>query len=111
MSSELNNLLKPALPWQYNYETKRTLEDIQIHCDTRQRFSQGHIRFRVPLLEEDDLKLGDELSIDLMFLEVKAFLNVVDTDTHFSATYGKSVDCIGLAFIEMWCTIYPGFPN
>lgn len=34
---------------------------------------------------KDDLVLGDELSINFMFLERKALLHISDTATHFSS--------------------------
>jgi hypothetical protein len=42
------------------------------------------VRFKVSI-PEDDLVFGDEVSIDLMFLDGNAVLHVVDTATRFSA--------------------------
>ena len=68
----------------------------------------------------EDAKFGDELSMDLMFLNGKAVLHIIDTATRFSAatfldahgsSYGQSVDGIWLAFSETWYTLYTGYPN
>lgn len=68
----------------------------------------------------DDLKFGDDLSLDHMFLEENAVLHIVDMATHFSAAtfldshgpaFGQLVVGIWLAFVETWRTAYPGFPN
>lgn len=58
---------------------------------------------------EDDLVFGEELSIELMFLDGITLLHIVDTATYFSAqtfldssgeTYGKSVEGIFFAFVQ-----------
>lgn len=58
--------------------------------------------------------------MDLMWINGKAILHIVDTATRFSAAcfldsagmdYGQSVDGVWTAFIQTWCTIYSGFPN
>ena len=58
--------------------------------------------------------------MDLMFLDGKAVLHVIDTATHFSAakfldshgkTYGQTAEGIWLAFLDIWCTTYLGYPN
>jgi hypothetical protein len=77
------------------------------------------VRFKVSIPEED-LVFGDDVSIDLMFLDGSAVLHVVDTETRFSApgflddngaAYEQSVNGVWLAFIETWFTIYVGNPN
>jgi hypothetical protein len=77
------------------------------------------VRFKLSI-PEDDLVFGDEVSIDLMFLDGTAVLHVVDTATRFSAaafldahneTYGLSVHGIWLAFLDIWCTLCVGYPN
>ena len=65
-------------------------------------------------------KFGDEISIDLVWLDGKAVLHIVDTATRFSSAtfidaygldYGQSVEGIRLPFRETWCTLYTGYPN
>ena len=87
------------------------LESLQAACDTCYCLGLTPVRLKVSLPNEHDLKFGGELSIDLMFLDGKAVLHVIDTATRFSsaifldahgATYGQSVEGIWLAFVEAW---------
>jgi transposase InsO family protein len=68
----------------------------------------------------EDIVFGDELSIDLMFIDGQAVLHVFDTATRFSAatsldshndSFGQSVEGVWLALIETWFTLYTGYPN
>lgn len=63
---------------------------------------------------------GEGLSTDIIFLEGKAVLHVVDKATLFCATtflyphgaeIGQFVDKLWLAFVMNWCLIYTGCPN
>ena len=119
-SDKLLILLKLARPSHVNSETRKTLEKIKEACDTCQRFGPTPVRFKVSLPTEDDIKFGEELSIDLMWLDGKAVLHIVDTATRFSAAsfldssgqdYGQSVEGIWLSFIEIWCAMYTCYPN
>lgn len=58
--------------------------------------------------------------MDVMFLEEKAVLHVVDTATHFfvatfldahAAVFRQSVDGIWLPFVTNWCLICTGYPK
>jgi hypothetical protein len=68
----------------------------------------------------EDIVFGDELSIDLMFIDGQAVLHVVDTATRFSAvtfldsyngSFGQSVEGVWLALIQTWFTLYTGYPT
>ena len=117
---KLFNLLKLARPDETNEETRRILEEIRTSCNACQRYGPTPLRFKTSLPNEDDLKFGDEISMDLMFLDGKPVLHIVDTATRFSAAtfldahgeeYGQSVEGIWKAFIETWCLLYIGYPN
>lgn len=119
-SERLLNLLKLARPYENHTETRKIIEDICRNCDTCQRFSVPPVRFKVSLPNEDELVFGDEISIDLMFLDNCSVLHVVDTATRFSAatfldkhgeTYGQSVEGIWQALASCWFLIYTGYPN
>ena len=65
------------------------------------------IKFKVSLSDEIGLKFCYKVSIDLIFLDGKAVLHVIDTTTHVSAAtflhsygkkYGQTADGIWLAF-------------
>jgi hypothetical protein len=58
--------------------------------------------------------------MDLMFINGKAVLHVIDSPTRFNATtfldshsksYGQSSNGIWDAFIDIWCSIYAGYPD
>lgn len=69
---------------------------------------------------EDNFVFGEELSMDLMFLDCKEVLYIVDTATHLSSAtfvdengtnYGQSVQGVWIAFVMNWCTMYIGYQN
>ena len=119
-SEKLHALLKKARPDETDSKTKAILQEIEQRCEPCQRIARAPIRFKVSLPDEIDLKFCDEVSMDLMFLDGKAVLHVIDTAMHFSAatfldshvqTYGQTSEGIWLAFLEIWCTTYLGYPN
>ena len=119
-NDKLLNLLKLARPHEMNHDTVKTLEGIKRACDNCQRLGPTPLRFKVSLPSMEDVKFGEEASMDLMFLDGKAVLHIIDTATRFStatfldahsSSYGQSVDGIWLAFLETWCTLYTGYPN
>ena len=116
-TDKLYNLLRTARPYETNQETKLVLDQIKQACDTCQRLGPTPVRFKASLPTQDSVKFGEELSMDLMFLDGKALLHIVDTATRFSAAafldddFNQSVEGIWLAFIQIWCTMYTGYPN
>ena len=113
---KLLNLLGRARPADLDPQTRSVLRDISESCDTCQRLEPKPIRFKATLPSVDDIIFGEELSIDLRFIDSEAVLHVVDAATRFYAAsflkdYGQSVEGIWLALIEAWCTIYTGYPN
>jgi hypothetical protein len=85
-----------------------------------QKLGPRPIRSKVSLPNMEDIVFGDELSIDLTFIDGQAVLHVVDTATRFSAeafldshngSFGQSVEEVFLALIETWFTLYTGYPN
>ena len=119
-TDKLLNLLKLAKPDQDHEQTKKILEEIAANCEACQRFTVPPMRFKTSLQTEEELVFGDEISIDLMYIDNCAILHVVDTATRFSAAtfldkhgenYGQSVDGIWLALNACWVTLYTGYPN
>ena len=113
---KLLNLLKRARPADLDPQTRSILREISESCDTFQRLGPRPIRFKATLPSVDDIIFGEELSIDLMFIDSEAILHVVDSATRFSSAtflkyYEQSVEGIWLAFIEAWRTIYTRYPN
>ena len=113
-------LLKAARPEETNAETRKVLDHIKKFCEVCQRTDHPPIRFKVSIPLTDGMKFCDEISMDLMFLDGKAVLHVVDTATHFSTAtfldahgleYGQTSEGIWTAFMETWVLPYLGFPN
>lgn len=101
-------------------ETRKVLENIQTRFDTCQRFIALAVRFKLSLPDENELAFGIELSLDLIFLECKAVLQIIDIATRFGGatflesngeTHGQSGERIWLAFVQILCTVYTGYPN
>lgn len=99
---------------------KETPEKIVRHCSTGQRFAKPPIRFKMSLPTEENLLFCDELSIDLMVLNGKSVLQIVDTATYFyvatflyayGANYGQSIEAFALAFLMAQGSTYSGYPS
>ena len=108
-TENLYNLLKLARPWETDNETRKVLEERTQNCDYCQHFPTTPIRFKVTLPTEEEIIFGDELSIDLMFLDGIAVLHIIYTAARFSAVtfldahtenYGQSVYGIWFAFVQ-----------
>jgi hypothetical protein len=84
-SENLLNLLKRAWHDDTNQETMQFLQQIASACGTCQKLGPKPIRFKVSLPNMEDIVFGDELSIDLMFIDGQIVLHVVATETRFSA--------------------------
>ena len=119
-AEKLYDLLKVAKPDEVDSETKKVLDEISKYCEICQRNARPPLRFKVTIPTKDNLKFCEEVSMDLMFLDGKAVLHVIDTATRFSAAtfldshgqnYGQSTEGIWLAFLEIWCIPYLGYPN
>lgn len=62
----------------------------------------------------DGIVFNRELALDLMFLDKKAVLHVVDTQTHFSAAAflkQQTIEHVWYAFLMCWAAIYTGLPD
>ena len=79
------NLLRLARPFEADETTKQFLPSLKTACDTFQRLGPTPVRFKVSIPNEQDLKFGDEMSIDLMFLDGNAVLHVIGAATRFSS--------------------------
>lgn len=54
-------------------------------CDACQCFAKVHVRVRVSLPTQENLKFRDKSSMDLMFLGGKAILHLVNSPSHYTA--------------------------
>lgn len=111
----LHALLKRAKVEDLDADTLKVLEEINNACSTCQKFGPKPVSFKASLPPEK-LVFGDELSMDLQWIDGEAVLHVIDTATKFSSAtfldlYGHSTEGIWTAFVECWCSLYTGFPN
>lgn len=77
------------------------------------------MRFKAFVPNKNKLVFGDDISDDLMFLNDKASLKVIDTATRFSSAtildihesnYGQSTEEVWVASMKCWCTMYTTYP-
>ena len=62
----------------------------------------------------DTVVFNDTLAIDLLWLDGKAALHVVDLHTHFSAAgflQRQTVDDVWTTLLTIWACMYPGLPH
>lgn len=84
-ANESLNLFKLARLWDSDSQTRQIPEEINDRCNTCQHFTTPLVRFKASLPIEANIFFGEELSIDVMFLDENALLHAVDTATTFSA--------------------------
>lgn len=109
------NLLKLAKRYEIHSETKKRVDNIFHKCDTCLRFSVPPFRFNGSFPNEDELVFGNEISVDLMFLDNFSVRHVVVTATRFSAAtllekrgeiYGQSVEDVWKELASCWFLTY-----
>lgn len=84
-------------------------------CESCQKLSEAPVQFKLSIKTEENLVSGEELPIDIMFLEERAVLHVVDRASGLvAATFldfhginiEKPTEGIWLAFITTFCFAY-----
>lgn len=92
-------------------QTLQKLQDVGAAYDVCQSLAKEPSRFRVALPQED-VCFNRMLYLDLMFLEGKAVLHVVDTDTLLSGAVfmseGQSSDAVWDLWLDIWVSRYVG---
>lgn len=104
-------LIKRDSPDQADSSTRRMLQDIADSFQACQRHTRPPERFKVSIPEEN-IVFNQEVALDLMWLDGKALLHIVDTQTHFmSAAFlkGQTVEDVWETFVLCWATQYTGF--
>lgn len=112
-ANKLYNLLKKARPSDTTSETLEALQELTRRCDACQRIQNAPVRFRVSLGSEN-LQFNEDVFMDIMYLEHKPVLHVVDAATRFSAARflsDVSTTSVWAAFVECWASVYVGLPN
>ena len=80
---KLPNLLKRARPDQVSSETRKVLDNIVASCNPCQRMAPKPYVFQVSMPE--DIAFNHEIIADIMWIDRKPALHVVDRGTHYSA--------------------------
>ena len=79
--TKLLNLIRKARPHEATEATTRILKEISKSCNTCQKLGSQTTRIKTTLPTLQEVKFGEEISMDLMFIEGKAILHIVDTAT------------------------------
>ena len=112
-TGKLYNLLKRAFPTKVNDKIRQMLQDIAEKCDQCAEHAVPPFRFRASI-PKDNIIFNRELSIDLMWLNGKPVLHVVDTETGFQNAIfiqDKTAENLWNDFINCWASVYTGFPE
>ena len=110
---KLFNLISKARPEEATQETKRILYDITKRCDPCQRIQNAPHRFRVSF-GTPEARFNERIMVDVMTIDGKKVLHVVDEGTRFSAARfldDESTVTVWKTLIECWVAIYTGLPN
>lgn len=83
---KLAAVIKRAAPESYSSTVLSNLEQIQQVCEVCQRKADGPHRFRVSFPYKDCV-FNRSIFMDLMKLDNRTLLHVVDEDTKFGATW------------------------
>ena len=112
-TDKLYKLLRRARPEDTSPETFATLQELARRCDTCQRIQSGPVRFRVSFGAEN-VKFNERIYMDIMYIDGKPVLHIVDEGTHFSAAAflpDVSTKTIWTTILECWAAIYTGLPH
>ena len=107
---KLYKLLKRAMPEETTPNTLEVLQELTERCNPCQRVHNAPTRFRVSLGAEN-VRFAERLLFDVMYLDRKPVLHIVDEGTHLSAASSvKEVSTATLwaTILECWATIYTG---
>lgn len=110
---KLYDLLKRSELVQATPNLKKMVDDVSLACAQCREFSQRPFRFRASL-PDDSIVYNHELALDLMWLDGRPVLHVVDCHTSFQNAIfvsDKTPEGLWRAFTECWSTVYLGLPN
>ena len=112
-AQKLYELVKRARPEDISSDTKVVLEEISKACEACRRYSSMPYIFRVAM-PIGEIVFNQEVAMDLMWIDGKAILHVVDAQTNYQNAVllkGQSTEQVWDAFVEAWSTVYVGYPN
>jgi len=94
-------------------ETRSQLAEVTAECQVCQRLARALSRFRMALPTQD-IVFNRTVLLDLMYLDGKPVLHVVDKDTLFSTAtllQGETVEAVWWAYTRSWVYAYAGHPE
>ena len=112
-SKKLYDLLRRSELGQTTENLKGIIDSVSKACTKCQEFSARPFRFRASI-PDDEIVYNHELALDLLWLDKKPVLHVVDTHTSFqNAVFiqDKTPEGLWRSFTECWSTVYLGLPN
>ena len=112
-ASKLFNLLKRAGTEAVDAKTFKRIRDIVARCEPCQRIHNAPVRFRVSIGHEH-VRFNARAYIDIMYLDGKPVLHIVDEATRFSAARflpKVSTDAVWDSLILCWSSVYTGLPH
>ncbi len=111
--SALFKLLQQARGSEIDKSVRETLEEISKSCITCAVNATKPRRFKLTV-GTDDLRFNHIVAMDVMYLNGRPVLHVVDEATHFGAALflkNQSTKSIWKAFLKCWTRIYLGPPD
>ena len=105
--------MKRAKPEDVSEETRQQLQEITRYCETCAVHSNKPKRFKITI-GHDDNRLNHCVAVDIMFINRKPILHVVDEATHFQAAawLHKSTSTeVWKTFLRCWSMVYLGPPD
>ena len=109
----MHDFLKRIKLEDLDKNTRAMLADIQARCKECQFLAPKPYVVQVAVPRED-LLFNSEVFIDIMYIQGKAVLHLVDRATHFQAARfleSDSTECVWRTFMEMWVLSYLGPPD
>lgn len=110
---KIYSTIRRADPKEASKNLMADLESITATCEVCQQEADAPHRFRVSI-PHGDCVFNPTVSLDLMSLESKAALHVVDKDTKFNAAWflpSESTSTVWKEFMRIWVSTYIGFPE
>jgi transposase InsO family protein len=110
--TKLYELLRKSCPEEASLATRRVLEEIQAACEVCQELQGRPVSFSVRTPNE--VVFNQELYIDLMYIEKRPVLHVVDAGTRFSSARflpRSDAQTVWMTFVQMWSLLYIGHPE
>eukprot|EP00171_Calliarthron_tuberculosum_P022726 IDg22726t1 len=109
----MHDFLKRAKPEEVDSSTRAMLQEINSKCKECQFLAPKPYVVKVAVPRED-LIFNSEVVVDIMYIEGRPVLHLVDRATHYQAARflnDISTECIWRTFMQMWVLVYLGAPD